>query len=634
MGINRKAKRTLTKSKLRIFNTSIGDETRNTQKKILKEYKIRHPGSNNVSPVLIHNTIAAPISAIANLSVNPGDRHFMLWYSISVYFPLLAATLGPLANMISLVALLDHWRLDNNTGLIVTDTTKVKVLNSISLGLGLFGNLSFTLNFSRILLYTLTQITSICCWFLASALQLTAIVIVAKEFKSKDSIYLPSDGFWFGVFTSFFYFSCACLLSINFIGYKLKKYPDYFNLTPAERRLMIYTVVFAVWALIGCGAMHKLISGLTYGSALYFCVVSFLTIGLGDILPITTAARVLALFLSLNGVIVMGLIVSKIREVVDSSTGPTIFWHEIESKRMSLIERLESKNVQLTPNESFNEMRRIKDEAKRKQLNISLIFTISIFLLFWLIGGLVFHFVEHWNYFDSIYFCFLCLITIGYGDFAPVTPLGRVFFISWAISAVPLMTMLISNIDDKLYYSGNLIKVFIKKISFFDYFSTFILNAIRKNTNIKVREKPSTQPPEHYRFSDTELSISSSDNEHMSDTNLSHHILEWTAMRSNQEQDKLIELLEEFKLFKKILLDMIENPEKIYDSNAWSSLVNSLDPGLYWLEKNSPMTLPLREPLYFVSRKLQQIEKHIKEIIILGQSNLDDMMTEDDKKHL
>lgn len=65
--------------------------------------------------------------------------------------------------------------------------------------------------------------------------------------------------------------------------------------------------------------MGSLIDDISYGSALYYCIVSFLTIGLGDILPETSGAKVAVLVFSLGGVLIMGLIVATLRLVILSS---------------------------------------------------------------------------------------------------------------------------------------------------------------------------------------------------------------------------------------------------------------------------------------------------------------------------
>lgn len=49
------------------------------------------------------------------------------------------------------------------------------------------------------------------------------------------------------------------------------------------------------------------------------------------------------------------------------------------------------------------------------------------------------------TYFEALYFCYVSLLTIGYGDFAPKSNVGKPFFIVWSLIAVPTMTILVSD---------------------------------------------------------------------------------------------------------------------------------------------------------------------------------------------
>ena len=68
-----------------------------------------------------------------------------------------------------------------------------------------------------------------------------------------------------------------------------------------------------------------------------------------------------------------------------------------------------------------------------------------------MIGAVVFWKTEknqHWSYFESIYFAYTTLLTIGYGDFQPESNSGKPFFVFWSLLAVPSLTILISNMGD------------------------------------------------------------------------------------------------------------------------------------------------------------------------------------------
>lgn len=46
-----------------------------------------------------------------------------------------------------------------------------------------------------------------------------------------------------------------------------------------------------------------------------------------------------------------------------------------------------------------------------------------------IVGSIFYHQVEGWSWVDSIYFCFISLATVGYGDFAPTTDISNLFTI-------------------------------------------------------------------------------------------------------------------------------------------------------------------------------------------------------------
>ncbi|KAK6201544.1 outward-rectifier potassium channel [Scheffersomyces amazonensis] len=607
--------------------------------------------------VVVKNTLDIPISTVTSMRVRPGEAHFVFWFFISSYFPLISACLGPLANMISIIGLIQHWRIDNDTGLEIADGTAMTTLNSLSLVFGLIGNISLLMNFSGTIKYLVSQCVSIFCFIIACVFLLIDVIVTNKSCVGEDPQYARSEGFWFGVFTCAYYFACSLTLSINFIGYKLGKYPAAFNLDTKQRTLMIYTICFVIWCVIGSCIMANMIADLTYGSALYYCIVSFLTIGLGDITPKTSGAKVMALVLSMGGVLIMGLLVAMIRQVVLTSGGPTIFWHRIETKRMRELAKVEDSQEDMTPDESFHRMRVIRRQAKTEQLNASLIATIFIFMVFWFIGALVFKFTEGWSYFNGMYFCFLCLITIGYGDYAPRSHLGRVFFVSWSVAAVPLMTILISNVGDKLFDMANTLSFYLSKFIFRDDLED-------EHQTKKELSKELQNDLEDYLSSneDKEVSELSSDipgkMEFMEDFSQmlqarqeeQHH--DWQGVREKithkmvHQKETYENILSILNRLKPLITDSIENPQKRYTHQEWSSILSILekktlevdeltrrhsnvfsnsDRDIFWLSEKSPLRLPLKEPNYLIMRVFFKIERDLTDLIETEVEDLNEL---------
>lgn len=77
--------------------------------------------------------------------------------------------------------------------------------------------------------------------------------------------------------------------------------------------------------------------------------------------------------------------------------------------------------------------------------------------LLWCVGAVGFWGAESksqgLSYFEALYFCYVSLLTIGYGDLSPKSNLGKPLFIVWSLIAVPTMTILISDMGDTVIAS-------------------------------------------------------------------------------------------------------------------------------------------------------------------------------------
>lgn len=622
------------------------------------------------SPLSITNAVEVPLEHITTLALKPGERGFLLWYSISSMFPLIAACASPLANLISLIGLIELWRRDKSTQLLVKDRPRMIVLNALSFACGVFGNASLLADFTGTVKYTISLAVSIFCFLAASMFLLAMVLVTNREFVGADPQYIRSEGFWFAVFTIGLYFCCCLLLAINYMGSRLKKYPPQFNLDQKQTTLMMYTICLCLWLMVGSIVMKFLIKELTYGASLYYCVVSVLTIGLGDITPKSIGARIFALIFSFIGVMLIGLIIAMIRQVVLSSRGPMFFWHILEKKRARRLKKLLANDDVITSEQAFHEMRVIREEAKIRQVNTLLISSFMVFLIYWLIGACVFHYTEStWTYFDSIYFCMLCLFTIGYGDYAPKSPLGRAFFVVWSISAVPLMTILISSAGDKLFELADVIGTIMEKA--FDV-QAHVQRVVRTARRTKSEDEEDLTEQTVDRFEDNEAElleaimegsqdeeedelVSPQESENIDksiDTGIdlgksigtetgidlgrsigtvtgidslsTDNSGERLRVRAAQHKKSLLDLLHFLKRMKPLISDSIEEPTKKYDHTYWQESMKIIGTGrstssngddLFWIGDKSPLRLPLKEPNYIITKMFFRIEAEIKKLV-------------------
>jgi hypothetical protein len=62
-----------------------------------------------------------------------------------------------------------------------------------------------------------------------------------------------------------------------------------------------------------------------------------------------------------------------------------------------------------------------------------------------LLTGTIFYcLVEHWTFVDSLYFCVTTLTTVGFGNPAPTTDLGKLFTVFFVLSGVGMFLAVIN----------------------------------------------------------------------------------------------------------------------------------------------------------------------------------------------
>ncbi len=105
----------------------------------------------------------------------------------------------------------------------------------------------------------------------------------------------------------------------------------------------------------------------------------------------------------------------------------------------------------------FDAMRSIQHGASQFRKWYALLLSVIAFGILWCVGAVVFwqceKDVQGMSYFEALYFCYVSLLTIGYGDLAPKSNAGKPFFIVWSLIAVPTMTILISDMGDTVISS-------------------------------------------------------------------------------------------------------------------------------------------------------------------------------------
>lgn len=72
--------------------------------------------------------------------------------------------------------------------------------------------------------------------------------------------------------------------------------------------------------------------------------------------------------------------------------------------------------------------------------------TLVLLVVLLVTGTIVYPILEGWSLLDSLYFCVVTLATVGYGDFHPVTDLGKLFTIVYILTGVGVLVVFASRV--------------------------------------------------------------------------------------------------------------------------------------------------------------------------------------------
>ncbi|KAI9640725.1 hypothetical protein NHQ30_011034 [Ciborinia camelliae] len=330
--------------------------------------------------------------------------------------------------------------------------------------------------------FSIAQPITIIGWYLSSftLIGLTACTHASGPLTlSSPPDHAYTQAFYYALFAAGLYFLVASLMVVTVYGAYKGHYPKEFKLTMSQRTLMLQTISFLVYLLVGA-AVFAHIESWQYLDAVYWCDFTLLTVGIGDYAPMTHLGRGLLFPFAIGGIIILGLVIGSIRSLVLERGKVKLGARMVEKERMRILKKTQRKNVQVlkpvaTTGESpessnnpinsddltererrqqeFDLMRRIQEKAATKRRWTSLIISGTTWLILWFVGGAIFRVTEHtqnWTYFQSLYFSYTSLLTIGYGDFYPQSNSGKPFFVFWSLLAIPSLTILISNMGDTI----------------------------------------------------------------------------------------------------------------------------------------------------------------------------------------
>lgn len=317
----------------------------------------------------------------------------------------------------------------------------------------MIANVFLLFNFARRVPYSIAQPLTIILWYLSAILLLVPICLTPILVIQPTTTHAFSQSYYYGMISCILYLIISSLLLCNALGaYYFRAYPPTFStLTVAQRTLMLQTIAYAFYLALGAGVFST-VEDWDFLDGVYWADYTLLTVGLGSDYPLeTTLGRALLIPYAVGGITMIGLVVGSVRGLVLERAVIRMEKARLEKERQRWGSSTDMTSGKAR--EQFDVMRKIEARAGVARRYTALAMSFLSFLVLWTMGALAFWYAEtrqQWTYFESLYFAYTTLLTIGYGDFCPDSNSGKPFFVIWSLIAVPAMTILVSNLGDTM----------------------------------------------------------------------------------------------------------------------------------------------------------------------------------------
>jgi len=176
--------------------------------------------------------------------------------------------------------------------------------------------MSLLLNMAQRMPFKFAQPVTILGFWIASVLLIGLVAVANNDFhKPGVQDQALTQAFYYAIYAAGLYQLVAYLMCVTVYGAYRGHYSKEFKLTVAQRTLMLQTISFLVYVLLGA-LIYSRVEGWKFLDAVYWADFTSLTIGLGsDYSPSTPTGRGLLFPFALGGIIILGLVIGSIRSL-------------------------------------------------------------------------------------------------------------------------------------------------------------------------------------------------------------------------------------------------------------------------------------------------------------------------------
>lgn len=172
-------------------------------------------------------------------------------------------------------------------------------------------------------------------------------------------------------------------------------------------------------------------------SWLFACTI-FTTIGDGNIVPVSMSGRIFCVMYGFLGIPLFNVVASSLVSLI---TGVLRFLHSANLRR-----RRQREAEKLKKDEDSSELQTVNNS---QEFHLSLKIVFSMVTAYLAAGTVLFSLWEEWSSFESFYYCFMTLTSIGLGGYVPRN-MPHAVFGGYIIVGLVLVIMLFSAMEEEI----------------------------------------------------------------------------------------------------------------------------------------------------------------------------------------
>ena len=214
--------------------------------------------------------------------------------------------------------------------------------------------------------FQIAQPITILGFWVASVLLIGLVVNASSSSSFHDGIKHPAltQAYYYAIFAAGLYQIISYLMCVTVYGAYKGHYSKEFKLTVAQRTLMLQTIAYLVYLLLGA-LVYCHIEGWKFLDAVFWADFTTLTIGLGgEYVPSTHLGRGLLFPFAMGGIIILGLVVGSIRSLILEKGKKKLAARMTEKTRVKLLKQIEKMGQEKRALSRKGAMGLSKDTAK------------------------------------------------------------------------------------------------------------------------------------------------------------------------------------------------------------------------------------------------------------------------------